>query len=195
MSDETQCDGRYFPTYGEALATHAQERPEQVALRYGDRTTTYREYDRHATQIANGLASIGLKKGDRVAYFGKNTDHAVELCLGAARAGIVFIPIIWRLAPAEVDFIMKDAGATVLFREDEFASVTFDGRIVSMEQEFEAWRDAQSDDPVTTEVDADDPLIQLYTSGTTGLPKGVVLSHHNGTNTRPLMREHGIYWY
>lgn len=194
MSDDTN-DERYFPTYGEALAAHAAERPDQVALRYGERTTTYREYDRHVTQIANGLASMGLSKGDRIAYFGKNTDHAVELCLGAARAGIVFIPIIWRLAPAEVEFIMQDAGAAVLFREDEFSQVTFDGRIVSMEQEFAAWRDAQSDEPVFTEVGPQDPLIQLYTSGTTGLPKGVVLSHHNGTNTRPLMKKHGIYWY
>jgi long-chain acyl-CoA synthetase len=185
----------YFPTYGEALAAHAQERPEQIALRYGERTTTYAEYDRHATQIANGLAAMGLKKGDRVAYFGKNTDHAVELALGAVRGGMVFVPIIWRLAPAEVDFIMRDSGADVLFREDEFANVTFEGRIVSMEQEFEAWRDAQPDTPVATDVGPHDPLLQLYTSGTTGLPKGVVLSHHNGTSTRPMMQKHGIYWY
>ncbi|WP_128891361.1 long-chain-fatty-acid--CoA ligase [Erythrobacter sp. HKB08] len=188
-------DGRYFPTYSDALATHAEEIPDQVALRYGERTTTYRDYDRHATQVANGLAAMGLKKGDRVAYFGKNTDHCVELCLGVARAGMVFIPIIWRLAPAEVDFIMKDSGAAVLFREDEFSNVTFDGKIISMEQEFADWRDAQSDAPVETQVDAHDPLLQLYTSGTTGLPKGVVLSNHNGTHLRPLMDQHGIYWY
>ena len=194
MSD-TAAGERYFPTYGEALAAHAQERPDQIALRYRNRTTSFRDYDRHATQIANGLAAMGLRKGDRIAYFGKNSDHAVELLLGAARAGVVFIPIIWRLAPAEVDFIMQDAGATVLFREDEFNKVTFGGRIVSMEQEFEAWRDAQPDTPVTTEVGPQDALIQLYTSGTTGLPKGVVLSHHNGTNTRPLMKQHNIYWY
>ena len=188
-------DDRYFPTYGEALAAHAAERGDQVALRYRDRTTSYRDYDRHATQIAHGLAALGLSKGDRVAYFGKNTDHAVELCLGAARAGVVFVPIIWRLAPAEVDFIMRDAGAGVLFREDEFENVTFDGRIVSMEREFEAWRDSQPDTPVEVEVEAQDPLLQLYTSGTTGLPKGVVLSHHNGSYLRPLMMQHGIYWY
>ncbi len=186
---------RYYPTYGEALAAHAANRPDQVALRYGERTTTYRDYDRHATQIAHGFAALGLEKGDRVAYFGKNSDHAVELALGAARAGMVFVPIIWRLAPAEVDFIMRDSGGAVLFREDEFESVAFDGRIVSMEREFEAWRDAQPDTPVETAVDAQDGLLQLYTSGTTGLPKGVVLSHHNGTHLRPLMREHGIYWY
>lgn len=188
-------DERYHPTYGDALAFNAATRPDQPAIRYGDRVTTYAEYDRHVTQVANGLAAMGLKPGDRVAYFGKNSDMAVELCLGAARAGMVFIPIIWRLAPAEVAFIMADSGAAVLFREDEFASVGFDGRIVSMEREFGAWRDAQGDAAVTTAVGPHDPLLQLYTSGTTGLPKGVVLSHHNGTHLRPLMKANNIYWY
>ncbi|MFN4113581.1 MAG: long-chain-fatty-acid--CoA ligase [Sphingomonadaceae bacterium] len=185
----------YHPTYGDALAFHAATRPDQTALRYGDAVTSYRDYDRHVTQIANGLAAMGLSKGDRIAYFGKNSAHAVELALGAARAGMVFIPIIWRLAPAEVKFIMADSGAQVLFREDEFADVEFDGRIVSIEQDFAAWRDAQSEAAVTTAVGPQDPLLQLYTSGTTGLPKGVVLSHHNGTHMRPLMKQHNIYWY
>ena len=186
---------RYHPTYGEALAAHAAARPSQPALRFGDRVTPYADYDRHATQIANGLAAMGLKPGDRIAYFGKNSDLAVELTLGAARAGVVFIPIIWRLAPPEVAFIMADSGAAVLFREDAFDTVTFDGPVVSMEREFTGWRDAQPDTPLTAQVGPHDPLLQLYTSGTTGLPKGVVLSHHNGTHLRPLMREHGIYWY
>lgn len=185
----------YFPTYGAALAHHAATRPDQPALRYGDAVTTYAEYDRHVTQIANGLAAKGLKVGDRVAYFGKNSDLAVELALGAARAGVVFIPIIWRLAPAEVDFIMADSGAAILFREDEFSAVGFDGPVVSMEREFAAWRDGQSDAPVAAQVGAQDPMLQLYTSGTTGLPKGVVLSHHNGTHLRPVMKAHNIYWY
>ena len=189
-----ESDG-YFPTYGAALAAHAAATPDQVALRFGDRITDYRTYDAHATQIASGLAAMGLTKGDRVAYLGRNSDHAVELTLGCARAGMVFVPVIWRLAPAEVDFILGDAGAKVLFHEDEFAAAPYDGPRVSMEREFAAWRDAQSPEPVATEVGAHDPLLQLYTSGTTGLPKGVVLSHHNGTNLRPKLKAAGVYWY
>ena len=188
-------DNPYYPTYGAALAAQAKQRPDQIALRFGERTTTYRDYDHHVTQIAHGLAAMGLKKGDRIAYLGKNSDISVELCLGAARAGVVFIPIIWRLAPSEVSFIMQDAGADVLFLEDEFSAGEFTGKTVSMEQDFESWRNHQPDTPIATEVGAQDPFLQLYTSGTTGLPKGVVLSHHNGTHMRPIMQEHGIYWY
>ncbi len=189
-------DYPYFPTYGEALAHYAEHTPDQIALRFGDRVTDYKSYDRHATQIANGLMEMGLSKGDRVAYFGKNSDRSVELALGAARAGMVFIPIIWRLAPKEVEFILNDSGAGVLFVEPEFADqLPFDGTKVLTDDSFDAWRDAQSDAAVEVEVGAQDALLQLYTSGTTGLPKGVVLSHHNGTHLRPLMKEHNIYWY
>lgn len=181
-------------TLGQALASHAAERPEQPALRFGDRVTSYAEYDRHATQIANGLAALGLRKGDRVAYLGKNSDHAVELFLGTVRGGFVFVPVIWRLAPAEVDFITRDAGAQVLFVEEAFESVPFAGRKIVMEREFAAWRDRQTDSSVETSVETGDPMLQLYTSGTTGMPKGVVLSHANATSMRPILRASGLQW-
>ncbi len=187
---ETECW-----TFCEALARHAAEQGEQVALRFGERTTSYAAYHRHASQIANGLAAMGLCPGDRVAYLGKNSDLAVELCLGAARAGVVFVPIIWRLAPAEVEFILADCGAKLLFVEAGFAAVPWDGPRVTMESDFADWRDIQSDRDPAVPVGRDDAFLQLYTSGTTGKPKGVVLSHYNGSNLRPKLKEAGIYWY
>lgn len=182
-------------TFGEGLAEWARETPDAVALRFGERTTDWKTYDRHATQIANGLAAMGLKKGDRVAYLGKNSDRAVELALGAGRAGVVLVPVIWRLAPAEIDFILKDAQAAVLFVEPLFEGQAFDGPRIMMDERFDAWRDGQSDAEHNSGVTRDDVFLQLYTSGTTGMPKGVMLTHRNGTVMRPIMRESSIGWY
>ena len=182
------------PTFGEALARHAAERPDQVALRFEDRVTDYATFDRHATQIANGLLAMGLNKGDRVAYVGKNSDWAVELALGTARAGMVLVPVIWRLAPAEVDGILADSGAGVLFVEPAFTRDFAVSEVVVMDDSFARWRDAQSDAPPPVTVSEDDVVLQLYTSGTTGAPKGVMLSHANGIQQRQKQIEAQVAW-
>lgn len=182
------------PTFGEALARHATERPSQVALRFEDRVTDYATFDRHVSQIANGLLAMGLGKGDRVAYVGKNSDWAVELALGVARAGMVLVPVIWRLAPAEIDGILRDAAAAVLFVEPGFVRDYGVAQTVVLDEGFARWRDAQSDSPPPVTVTEDDVVLQLYTSGTTGAPKGVMLSHANGIQQRRAQIEAGIDW-
>lgn len=193
------------PTFGEALSFHASERPDAVALRFADRVTTYREFDAHANQVANALPGLGLNKGDRVAYLGKNSDYAIELALGAARAGVVFVPIIWRLAAPEVAHILRDSGATVLFVEPAFAGVAdvLAGQGVQVvpigdgatgADTFTSLRDAASSAPPTTTVTEDDTVLQLYTSGTTGQPKGVMLSHANGIRQRANIIAAGVSW-
>jgi acyl-CoA synthetase (AMP-forming)/AMP-acid ligase II len=182
-------------TLGEAVAQWAAETPDATALRHGELTIDWRTYDRHATQVANGLAAMGLKPGDRIAYLGKNSARACELVMGAARAGMVLVPVIWRLAPAEIAYILKDAGAAALFVEPLFGGQEFAGPRVAMDGSFDAWRDAQSADPVATTVDRGAVFLQLYTSGTTGMPKGVMLTHRNATVLRPIMQDEGIGWF
>ena len=149
----------YPATFGEALAKHARERPTQIALRHDDRITDYATLDRQASQIAAGLHAMGLMKGARVAYIGKNSDRAIALTLGAARAGIVFVPIIWRLAPAEIAGILEDAAPGAIFVEPAFAHCVADrSPVLIMDEAFDVWREAQPDDalPVGVEEDGDE---------------------------------------
>ena len=206
MTDQTVMLG----TFGDALAHWAQVQPDQVAVRFEGRITDYAELDRRANRIARAFAADGLGKGDRIAYLGKNSDLAIELVLGGARAGVVVVPIIWRLAGEEIAYIMGDSGAKLLFVGDalEDAAVAAmqasgtDVPVIGMDctaprggwRDFAAWRDAQdSRDPGVT-VTRDDVVIQLYTSGTTGRPKGVMLTHANGTSMRPLLDAAGLDW-
>lgn len=182
-------------TLGEALADWAKAMPDETALRHGEQTIDWQTYDRHATQIANGLAAMGLKKGDRVAYLGKNGARACELAMGCARAGMIVVPVIWRLAPAEIEYILKDCDASALFVEPLFEGQPFDGPRTIMDERFDDWRDAQSDAAVTTPVDRGDVFLMLYTSGTTGMPKGVMLTHRNATVLRPIVQETGLGWF
>ena len=159
------------------------------------------------TRMQKIIAQAGLKPGDRIAYLGKNSDHYFELFLGASRAGVVMVPVGWRLAGPEIAFIVNNAEAKLLFVGAELtelvkANVAELGRgrtIIAMEPggnwpTFEAWRDAQSSKHPGIAVTPFDVAIQLYTSGTTGNPKGAMLSHSNLLEGRRLGQLHPMPW-
>src|SRR5262249_53943049 len=147
----------------------------------------------NTNRVANGLKALGVKPRERIAYVGKNSDIYFELLFGAIKANVVMVPVNWRLAPPEIAFIVEDCKATVLFVGPELAElvgkirpqlpsvrtfITTEGGAAGW-QGFTAWRDAQSSDDPNVEISPEDIAIQLYTSGTTGKPKGAMLSHAN----------------
>lgn len=193
---------------GDIARVQARRRPDALAFEFEGRTTSFAEFDRHTNQIANGLAALGVKAGDRIAYLGKNSDIYFETVFGAAKIGAVMTPVNWRLAAPEIVHILSDAQARVLFVGGEFPDTATQlaaetpalEHLIAMEQGtagwplFETWRDAQSDADPGFEPGWTDPALQLYTSGTTGRPKGAMLSHQGLIEMRELQAREATDW-
>jgi acyl-CoA synthetase (AMP-forming)/AMP-acid ligase II len=171
----------------------AQERPDAPAIFFEGRTTTFGELDAMSNRCAQALLAQGLKPGDRVAVLAKNIDDFFALWLGAAKARVTIAPVNYRLAPPEVAFIVNDSGAKLLICGEDFAGVVdmilgqcpdIHG-LVQFEEghprwpSFRQWIGEHPADDPRLPMQADDDVIQLYTSGTTGLPKGVQLTDAN----------------
>jgi acyl-CoA synthetase (AMP-forming)/AMP-acid ligase II len=176
-------------TLANILRRQAASRPDATALIFEDRVTGYAALDRHASQVANGLAGLGIRRHDRVGYLGRNSDLYFELLFGAARLGAVLVPLNWRLAPPEIGAIVADAGITTLFVGPGFDAVpaalglSYSLQCIAMDgasggwPDFVAWRDGADPTERAFPVAADDTVLQLYTSGTTGVAKGVELTN------------------
>ncbi|RME65938.1 MAG: fatty acid--CoA ligase, partial [Alphaproteobacteria bacterium] len=169
-------------TLAEEIRRQARARGDACALLCEGRATSYGAFDVHASQVAQGLIGAGVAPGDRVAYLGKNSDYYFELLIGAAKAGAVAVPVNWRLAAPEIAYILGDAAPKLLVVEPAFAPQAGAGapavRVIDSTA-FAAWRDAQNDADPRRDAAYDQPVLQLYTSGTTGHPKGAVLSHRS----------------
>ena len=178
-------------TTAQLIRHWAAERPDHPAVRWADGQLSYRELDEQSSQVAQALRAAGVGPGDHVAYLDKNSPEQIELFFGAAKLNAVPTPVNFRLAPPEVAVIVGDAEAKVLVVGDEFLPLvdqiaddlgdttvvvigTSDGRPT-----FADWRDAHpADDPLVPQA-PDDVAYQLYSSGTTGRPKGVQITQSN----------------
>ncbi|MBT3536817.1 MAG: long-chain-fatty-acid--CoA ligase [Rhodospirillaceae bacterium] len=179
---------------------HMNPNVEAIVDVGSDRRFTFREVDDRANAIANALLAKGIKKGDRVAILMMNGVEFYESFMGLSKIGAVSVPLNWRLVADELTYILKDAGAVALLYGGDFGEVVADlhGRgnetdiTIWIEQsqgsERQLFADAYDDvlaggstqSPKITAGDDDDVFI-MYTSGTTGLPKGAQHSHNTMT--------------
>lgn len=182
----------------DVLRGHADERPDAPMLVTPEQTLTYGEADARANRVAQALLAEGVRPGDRVAFLDKNGPEYFDVLFGAAKVGAVDVAVNWRLSPAEMAFIVEDSAAPVFVVGAEFAPLLAemargltrvrrvlviggDGR----EQDYAGWRDAApAEDPRLPAAETD-VVMQLYTSGTTGTPKGAMLTHANLSQLAP----------
>nr|AZF85933.1 long-chain-fatty-acid-CoA ligase [Catenulispora sp.] len=183
-------------------AFHAARRPQAPALVAQGRVTTYLELDQASSATARALRAVGVAPGDRVAYLGRESESYYELLFGCAKAGAVLVPVNWRLTAVEVEHILRDSGTILLFVEDTFGPVAKAAaaelpeppETVALEG-FQRWRgEGGSGEAEQRHIFPDDEVAQLYTSGTTGLPKGVVLAHRSFFAVRDALGGAGLDW-
>lgn len=168
--------------------------PNRRAIVYGDAALTYAELFERVARLANALRDLGVSRGDRVAYLGPNLPSFVETMFATHAGGAIFVPLNTRLAAGELAYQLADCGARVLVYAPQAAGVLADldaavggRRIVAVagaregEHDYERLIEAAPADWVDHPVDRDEPAVILYTSGTTGRPKGATLTHANIT--------------
>jgi long-chain acyl-CoA synthetase len=177
---------------GDLVRRHARERGAAPVLTLGDRTMTWAELDARANRVAHGLAAAGVGAQDRIAFIDKNGLEYFDVLFGGAKLNAVNVAVNWRLAPGEMRYIVNDAQAKVLFVGREFLShlAEIEGALETVKKivvlgsdtrhdAYDAWLARQAADDPGIPAAADDVAMQLYTSGTTGLPKGAMLTNDN----------------
>jgi fatty-acyl-CoA synthase len=153
-------------------ARRARIDPARVALLQGDRTLTYGELADRVDRLAGTLAAREVRPGDRVAWLGANDIATFEVFFAAARLGALFVPLNVRLAPPEIAYLISDARPQVLVHSTDPPDVPVPHRVRADEL-------AAGERVAPRDISLDDDAVILYTSGTTGRPKGAVLTHGN----------------
>ncbi len=166
------------------LRRQALRNPDRVALHFAGQDTSYAELWRRIQSLAGLLAARGVGPGDRVALLMKNSQAFIELAFAISHAGAVAVPINFRLAPDEIDYILRDSGSALLFCDDELARwEPAAPQVIRLDQAAQANATLLAGDAPDTVAMADvadtDLMRIMYTSGTTDRPKGVMHSYGN----------------
>ena len=178
---------------GEIVSAHARIRPDKIGARDSQRALTFAQWNSRACRLANALAGMGLRKGDRVAVLAYNRVEWMEIYIALAKAGFVTVPINFRLVEPEIKYIAEHCQARALIVQDELAD-RVEGLRGKLDIDERAWirigRDtpkgwtgyealiaSAADTPPDVHVAPTDTWALMYTSGTTGKPKGAVRNH------------------
>jgi long-chain acyl-CoA synthetase len=178
----------------------AVSRRDHPALVGAARTVTYGELEERGRRVANALLGEGVGAGERVAYLDLNNPEFFEVMIGAAKIGAAIAPLNYRLTPTEMGRIVHDSGAAVLVVGPAFeaalAAVGTEApglrRVVRTGEDFESWVAGASVEDPGRESTYDDVVLQLYTSGTTGMPKGVQLTNGNCSGLMDVANAWGV---
>ncbi len=180
-------------TLGDVLAMHARLRPDKIGARDLDRELTFRQWHARACRLANALLGLGLAKGDRVCVLAYNCVEWLEVYAATALAGLIAVPINFRLSGSEILYIVENCEAKAFVVQDDFLEtveavrgelsvpknnfIAFGGACPAGYRGYEDLVAAAKDSRPDIAVDAADPWTLMYTSGTTGRPKGAIRSH------------------
>lgn len=174
-------------TLGEFIEYHARHTPGRRALVDGDRTISFSQYDAVSNQISHAILDRGIMPGERVGFLGLNSPDFYFALTGTARTRAAFIPFNWRLSVPELAQLLDDSQTRLVFVERALESLWHAASALVARPIDAVWFDADetlekqvAGQPSTKPaifISEEDTAVQLYTSGTTGLPKGVMLTH------------------
>lgn len=177
----------------ELLAQYAVLTPDAPCLAFEDEMLTFADVDARSNRLANALAQHGIGLGDRVAVLSHTSPVFYELSFACARLGAIMLPLNWRLAPREIAGIFADATPALVIAavalRPLLADVVALPPVISLETAFSTFRDSADATRLAGRIAPDAPALLLYTSGTTGQPKGVMISNANLAHVERMAHE------